>query len=389
LSSRHGRGIGPFSSHASSIFQLLATALAASLVPGAKTAWTQWLHRPLPQWIDNVFVPSIATVIFAALVLLLSRPRGPLGRLFEKTLRPKGDRIAIYVSRFGGDDLSETVHDRIIASIQDVLGPAVEVLPEKNDWSRGVASPGAAEQVRRDARKLLNKNRGDLLIWGKVVAMPGKETEVDLRFVSAEHDWSRRGTFGFTESSYVLKADFVPEMGSALAAVAGALAMPAVRDQGTFVAQTLTGVANKLAVLIRGIPTSIREGDRAFILVSYGLIEETIGSQSGQLEPLNRAVAAHREVLKEYIRERVPLGWAMTQNNLGNALSALGQRESGTGRLEEAIAAYREALKENTRERVPLSWAMTQNNLGNALSALGQRESGTRVRSHNQICRAK
>ncbi len=65
----------------------------------------------------------------------------------------------------------------------------------------------------------------------------------------------------------------------------------------------------------------------------------------------------------------------MTQNNLGNALGRLGERESGTARLEEAVAAFREALKERTRERVPLEWAMTQNNLGNALaSARGARE---------------
>ncbi|HYM13767.1 MAG TPA: tetratricopeptide repeat protein [Bryobacterales bacterium] len=73
----------------------------------------------------------------------------------------------------------------------------------------------------------------------------------------------------------------------------------------------------------------------------------------------------------------MPLQWAMTQNNLGNALARLGERESGTGRLEEAAAAYREALKEWTCERLPLQWATTQNNLGNALTRLGGREGGT------------
>jgi 2-polyprenyl-6-methoxyphenol hydroxylase-like FAD-dependent oxidoreductase len=38
-----------------------------------------------------------------------------------------------------------------------------------------------------------------------------------------------------------------------------------------------------------------------------------------------------------------------------------------------------EALQEYTRERVPLEWAMTQNNLGNALRTLG----GSRWRSRN------
>ena len=53
---------------------------------------------------------------------------------------------------------------------------------------------------------------------------------------------------------------------------------------------------------------------------------------------------------------------------------SLGQRESGTARLDEAVTAYREALKEYSRERTPLHWAQTQNNLGTALSTLGQRQ---------------
>jgi tetratricopeptide (TPR) repeat protein len=91
---------------------------------------------------------------------------------------------------------------------------------------------------------------------------------------------------------------------------------------------------------------------------------------------LGQAVAAYRAALEERTRERVPLDWAMTQNNLGNALFTLGEREGGTARLEQALAAYRAALEELTRERVPLDWARTQTNLGTALSTLGERESG-------------
>ena len=78
----------------------------------------------------------------------------------------------------------------------------------------------------------------------------------------------------------------------------------------------------------------------------------------------------YTEALKERTRERVPLDWAATQNNLGVALTTLGERESGTERLEQAVAAYTEALKERTRERVPLDWAATQNNLDNAIQIL-------------------
>jgi len=101
------------------------------------------------------------------------------------------------------------------------------------------------------------------------------------------------------------------------------------------------------------------------------------GSEHGNNPALVKAIATYRLVSQEQTRDRVPLNWAMTQNNLGIALSTLGERESGTARLEEALAAFRAALEERTRDRVPLDWAMTQNNLGNALQTLGERESGT------------
>ncbi len=102
-----------------------------------------------------------------------------------------------------------------------------------------------------------------------------------------------------------------------------------------------------------------------------------IGERESGTARLEEAVTAFRAALEERTRDRVPLDWAMTQTNLGNALARLGARESGIARLEEAIAAYRAALEEWTRDRVPLAWAGTQMNLGNALQALGARESGT------------
>ena len=102
-----------------------------------------------------------------------------------------------------------------------------------------------------------------------------------------------------------------------------------------------------------------------------------LGEREGGIARLEEAAAAFREALKENTRERVPLDWAKTQINLGDALRTLGEREAGTARLEEAVGDFFEALKENTRERVPLEWAKTQTGLGNALRALGERDGGT------------
>ena len=73
----------------------------------------------------------------------------------------------------------------------------------------------------------------------------------------------------------------------------------------------------------------------------------------------------------------MPELWALTQNNLGNALRVLGERAGDTERLKEAVEAHRAALEEYTRERMPGFWAFTQNNLGDALRILGESEGGT------------
>jgi hypothetical protein len=88
-------------------------------------------------------------------------------------------------------------------------------------------------------------------------------------------------------------------------------------------------------------------------------------------------VAAYREAVKERRRQRVPLDWAMTQNNLGNALRTLGEREGGTARLEEAVTACRDALKEYTRERGAARLGGDPEQSRQRASTLGEREGGT------------
>jgi hypothetical protein len=86
-------------------------------------------------------------------------------------------------------------------------------------------------------------------------------------------------------------------------------------------------------------------------------------------------IAAFRAALEERTRERVPLSWATTQTNLGEALVALGERESNTTRLEGAIAAYRAAQAERKRERGPFEWAKTQEDLAIVFRVLATRSS--------------
>ena len=128
-----------------------------------------------------------------------------------------------------------------------------------------------------------------------------------------------------------------------------------------------------IALQSRLLALASSDDERGAARNNLGTALSTLGERESGTARLEEAVAAYRAALEERTRDRVPLQWAMTQNNLGNALGRLGERESGTARLEEAVAAYRAALQEWTRERVPLDWAATFGNQGLALVLIADR----------------
>ena len=139
----------------------------------------------------------------------------------------------------------------------------------------------------------------------------------------------------------------------------------------------LEGAAEKLAALVDNAVTIEPEERRARLQLSLGDALLALGQRESGTERLERAIDAYHGALEQYTRERAPLEWAATQHSLGGALQTLGARESGTERLEQAVDAYRASIQERTRERMPLDWAATQNNLGAALRSLGDRDGGT------------
>ena len=238
---------------------------------------------------------------------------------------------------------------------------------------RTICLEGQPEEAKKKghekARKYLSESGAQVLVWGAVRG--GNATR--LYWTSSQS--GNESKSAYQPKDFELPAVFQKDLIDILSLVI-------VTQRAEYAAREGHPITNQLAPFIRRVQQLTSKsaqqagwdaGTRArvnFILADALL---TFGDQKGDSNSLNEAVTAYNQALKEWTRERVPLDWAMTQNNLGNALWRLGERESGTERLEAAVAAYREALKERTRERVPLDWAMTQNNLGSALRTLGER----------------
>jgi len=145
-----------------------------------------------------------------------------------------------------------------------------------------------------------------------------------------------------------------------------------------YVTQAVTAYRAALEVYTREeLPQdwAMTQNDLVNALAHQG--KRTSGEESQRL--LAQAVTAYRAALEVYTREELAQDWAMTQNNLGNALRYQGTRTGGEESrqlLAQAVTAYRAALEVYTRDQSPQNWAGTQNNLGNALSDQGTRTDG-------------
>ena len=100
---------------------------------------------------------------------------------------------------------------------------------------------------------------------------------------------------------------------------------------------------------------------------------EALGSRQSDSGTLQQAAAAYEDALRVRTRDTAPLDWAGTEGNLGVVLMSLGKREQGTDTLAASAEAFQAALEEMTREAAPLDWAKMQSNLGNVLQMLGDR----------------
>jgi tetratricopeptide (TPR) repeat protein len=306
------------------------------------------------------------------------------GHLYDRYLKHKirrdirgGSRgkIHILLARLADDTPTDSFRTTLYGTIRRELGNAVEL----TNWPDvEILSDGHEYDIEHrafeKAQKQLRDHNCDLLISGRVKGRSNDHAVLSLRFTVAEAPGQNPENYKLTDT-FDLPANFVGRLGTAIAARVVMSAAPAVDRSGHYIVPLMRATAERLKPLVTGLNLGFDSDTRGSLLFNYGLVLAAIGSQAGSNDELIQAVTAYREALKEYTRERVPLDWAMTQNNLGNALARLGERASDSARLQEAVTAFREALKEYTRERVPLDWAMTQNNLGTALARLGERAS--------------
>lgn len=343
----------------------------------------QWLQEHLGPWGALLAIPVIGLILVWWTWEHLKKKPGierlvaRIGaRLRRRAITPVRDgRFTIAIAHLQGDTNGH--HESLL---RDELAHGFDGA-ECKPIDHTIAVPDAEtdqasiEKATEAARKLLQKAGADVLLWGRVLPL-GNRTALRLFWTPA------RAIDGAKPSErYQLPADSIalpPLFWDDLRQVLGLLVqtrLAAMADelQGRAAAARLQPLIGQVRKLLQARQGSWPAETEAGVRFAFAGALFTFGEQAGDNAALAESAAAYRQVLAAWTRDRVPLDWAMTQNNLGTALWTLGARESGTARLAEAVDAYRLALQEYTRDRVPLDWAGTQLNLGLALEVLANR----------------
>jgi len=102
----------------------------------------------------------------------------------------------------------------------------------------------------------------------------------------------------------------------------------------------------------------------------------------------NKALVTFENEFSGLNEKLAPLEWASPRNNLGYALVALGQKESGVSLLKKSIAEMEDVLETSNPKDALDDWISLQLTYASALHALGQRNTGDTVSLLNKSMEA-
>jgi tetratricopeptide (TPR) repeat protein len=332
---------------------------------------------------------GIACFLWLLLIALLAvlkkwrnRPKHVRG-----TVEP--DKIAIWVDELDGDT-EDRQRDHVIDTLQKELsGDYFQLLRAKlclkSEKKGNVSDDGS--KAAKSAREYLRSKGGELLIWGYVDPRKDSDPILKLHFATAVQDGANGFRFRLDERLY-LEPNFGKELGNVLAAVVVSAVKPAI-DNRKYGTDVLEPLALRLDALVKKLPQSMNDDQRAMLLFSSAAIAFAIGENKGGSEQLQCSAELYRRLLDEHwTGESEQKERAAVQNNLGNVLLRLGERNKSTKDLDDAVKAYEAALKVRTRDQAPQDWAITKINLASTFSRLGRLEletgTGNGVERSNQ-----
>lgn len=314
--------------------------------------------RSLPGDFQNAFVQapnvfmffmSMALAALIVLVFWMLNAMGAASRLARIALRAqslrrsKDHRALVLIGEIEGGDgmlrqeMREAIEDNfgMFSFEQDVQ---VDLFPIKLKAVSPKAHHEARRRVAVEAADALERANADVIVWGRRT-MLGK---LDLRVtmlptygrVHEVQDFQLAWRTGRPEEA----------VQRALAFALARKARPVLHRPQDYKPERLQPIVEALDKMVEAKPVEISEDLRLDILSDFASGALSLGERGGHIKWLQKALDARMHYLDEVDRTTDPGAWGAAQQEVGRALTALGEREGARDKLEEGASRLRLAM---------------------------------------------
>ena len=257
--------------------------------------------------------------------------------------RTKDHRALVLVAEIEGG--GPTLRQEIKEAIEDNFGlfsfeqkVQVDLFPIRLKTLPANAHPENRRRVAVEAAEALERSAADIIVWGKRNWIGKLEVRITtLPSYGRVHE--------------VQEFDLAWRVGRPEEAVQRALAFalarkarPVLHRPQDYKPERLQPIVEALDKMVEARPESISENLQLDILSDFASGALSLGERGGHIKWLQKALEARQLYLDRVDRTTDPAAWGSAQQEIGRALTSLGEREGARDKLEEGASRLRLAM---------------------------------------------
>ncbi len=214
----------------------------------------------------------------------------------------------------------------------------VDLFPIRLKTLHPKAHPEARRRVAVEAAEALERSAADVIVWGKR-NMLGK---LELRLTTLPGYGRQHEVQDFQLGWKVGRPDEAAQR--ALAFALARKARPVLHRPQDYKPERLQPIVEALDKMVMAQPDEISENLYLDILSDFASGALSLGERGGHIKWLSKALDARQKYLDKVDRTTDPGAWGAAQQEIGRALTSLGEREGARDKLEEGAARLRLAM---------------------------------------------
>jgi len=316
------------------------------------------IMRLLPREFQDAFVQSpnvfmfffsmgLAAVIISVFWVLTGMAKASAAARMalraQALRRGKDHRALVLVGGIDGggfhirQEMKEAIEDNfgLFAFDQNVQ---VDLFPVQLKVLPANAHPERRRRVAVEAADALERSAADVIIWGKRSWL-GK---LDIRLMTLP-------AYGRTHDVQDLQLAWRGGRPSelvqrALAFAVARRARPVLHRPQDYKPDRIQPIVETLDQMIEADSGDLSEGLQLDVLSDFASGALSLGERGGALKWLQKALDARQTYLDRVDRTTDPAAWGAAQQEIGRALTALGEREGARDKLEEGVQRLRIAM---------------------------------------------